>query len=237
MHAWLRVKGREFRSRLLLGAELYDSAKLIGEVLEAGGCDVFITTLDLGTGRSGVALSELSRFVDVDTFTWVGTTSFARSGDEALRTARLLRSSFGIEIVKLDVRDVANLPDGPATVTVAEQLLSEGFAVLPLVSAEPALVTRLAEAGCAAVRVVASPVGSGRGITDEGALRSVLAVATVPIVVECGIGSVAHAARALELGADAVLVNTAVAIAPDPPGMARAMRHAVLAGRLAAAAR
>ncbi|GAB2773614.1 beta/alpha barrel domain-containing protein [Amycolatopsis magusensis] len=236
MHAWLRVKGREFRSRLLLGAELYDSAKLIGEVLEAGGCDVFITTLDLGSGRAGVALSELARFVDVDTFTWVGTTSFARSGAEALKTARLLHESFGIEIVKLDVRDVANLPDGPATVTVAEQLLADGFAVLPLVDADPGLVTRLADAGCAAVRVVASPVGSGRGIVDERALLSVLEVATVPIVVECGIGSVAHAARALELGADAVLVNTAVATARDPAGLAAAMRHAVQAGRLSATA-
>ncbi|WP_232666904.1 hypothetical protein [Pseudonocardia sp. TRM90224] len=231
---WLDTPAGPLRSRLVLGIEQYPSAQLIADVLTAGGCDVFITTFDLRSRRSSVPLFDVAAVLDVETFTWVGTTSFARSEDEALRTVEMLHGSFAITTIKLDVRGEDNTPDVPATLRVARELCTQGFAVLPLVPADVAVVAELVDAGCAAVRLVASPVGSARGIADPVAMRLAIEAAAVPVVVECGIGSVAHAAQAMELGADAVLVNAAVVRAADPVRMAAAMRHAVLGGRLAA---
>ncbi|MEJ3659117.1 thiamine biosynthesis protein ThiG [Actinomycetes bacterium KLBMP 9759] len=231
---WLDTPAGPLRSRLVLGIEQYTSAQLIADVLTAGGCDAFITTFDLRSRRSSVPLFDVAAVLDVDAFTWVGTTSFARSEDEALRTVEMLHSSFAITTIKLDVRGGDNAPDVPATVRASRKLCAQGFTVLPLVPPDVGVVAELAGAGCAAVRLVASPVGSARGIDDPGAMRLAIEAASVPVVVECGIGSVAHAAQAMELGADAVLVNAAVVRAADPARMAAAMRHAVLGGRLAA---
>jgi thiazole synthase len=231
---WLSLRGRAFRSRLILGIEQYTDPALVGDVLRAGGCDVFITTFDLEQTRSSLLLSDLDEQVGLDGYTWIGTTSFARTRDDALLTARRLRQSYGIDIMKLDVRPADNLPHNAQTVTAARELVAEGFEVLPFVLPDPATAAALQEAGCAAIRVMASPVASGLGVTDEGALRETMAAVTVPVVVEGGLGTPAQVARAMELGADAVLVNTAVARAGDPALLARAMAHAVTAGRLAA---
>ena len=230
---WLVAGGHEFRSRLILGIEQYTSPELVGAVLAAGHCDVFITTFDQSNTRTSLLLSDLDDAMDLNSLAWIGTTSFARSCGEAVDTARKLRQSFGIDVMKLDVRNSDNMPDGAQTIRAAEQLLAEGFAVLPFVTADLDVTTRLAEIGCSAIRVMASPVASARGIVDETAVRRVIETLDVPVVVEGGLGTPEHVTAAMRLGAAAVLVNTAVAIAPDSALMAAAMWHAVAAGRLA----
>lgn len=234
---WLVAGGHEFRSRLILGIEQYTSPELVGAVLTAGHCDVFITTFDQSNTRTSLLLSDLDDAMDLTSFAWIGTTSFARSCAEAVDTARKLRQSFGIDVIKLDVRRPDNMPDGAQTIRAAEQLLAEGFAVLPFVTADLDVTTRLAEIGCSAIRVMASPVASALGIVDEIAVRRVIEALDVPVVVEGGLGTPEHVTAAMRLGAAAVLVNTAVAIAPDSARMAAAMWHAVAAGYLAAQAR
>jgi thiazole synthase len=228
---WLVIGEHSFRSRLVLGIEQYTSPELVGAVLEAGGCDVFITTFDLTNTRPSLLLSDLDQVVDLDRFTWIGTTSFARTKDEALRTVRALRDSFGIEIMKLDVRPADNLPHNAQTVTAARELVADGFAVLPFIRPDVDTALELQDIGCSALRVQTSPVASHRGIDDPDAVRAVIEAVDVPVVIEGGLGSPAHVVAAMELGATAVLVNTAVAVAASPERMATAMRHAVLAGQ------
>jgi len=230
---WLVIGDVHFHSRLIVGIEQYTSVELVADVLAAGGCDVFITTFDLSHERPSLMLSDLDRVMGLDHFIWIGTTSFARSMEEALATARVLRSTFGINIMKLDVRPAHNLPDNAQTVQAARKLVQEGFAVLPFISPDPDTAVALQDAGCAALRVLASPVGSYRGIDDAPTVRNVIDAVSIPTVVEGGIGTPAHVMSAVELGADAVLVNTAVAQAADPPRMAAAMRHAVLSAQYA----
>jgi thiazole synthase len=165
---------------------------------------------------------------------WIGTTSFARSKEDALLTARRLRESYGIDIMKLDVRPADNLPHNAQTVEGAAELIAEGFEVLPFILPDPKTAAALEEAGCVAIRVMCSPVASARGIVDEQAVRETMAAVSIPVVLEGGLGTPAQVVRAMELGADAVLVNTAVAQAPQPAVLAESMRFAVLAGRLAA---
>ncbi len=231
--AWLTVRGRAFRSRLILGIEQYTDPALVAAVLRAGDCDVFITTFDLEQTRSSLLMSDLDETVGLDAYVWIGTTSFARSLDDALLTARRLRQSYGIDIMKLDVRPSDNLPDNARTVTAARVLVAEGFEVLPFVLPDPATARELEAAGCAALRVMASPVGGGAGVTDERAVRETIAAVGIPVVVEGGLGTPAQVTRAMELGADAVLVNTAVARAGDPVALAAAMARAAAAGRAA----
>lgn len=231
---WLRVKSRSFRSRLILGIEQYTSAPLVGRVLEAGGCDVFITTVDLEQTRASLLISDLDDAAGLDRFIWIGTTSFARSKEDAIRTAQVLRGSFGIDIMKLDVRPADNVPDNQQTIEAARLLLDEEFAVLPFIRPDAETAATLERIGCCAIRVQAAPVASGLGLVDRRALREVIDAVSIPVVIEGGLGLPSHVAEAMELGADAVLVNTAVAQAADPVGMAAAMRLAVLAGRAAA---
>jgi thiazole synthase len=228
---WLTVKGSSFSSRLILGIEQYTSAELIADVLQAGGCDVFITTFDLDQDKPSILLTDLDAALDLDRFVWIGTTSFARGKADALLTARTLRTSLGIDILKLDVRPADNKPHNGQTVEAAQELLDEGFAVLPFILPDAQVAKELEAIGCSALRVMAAPVASGLGITDWDAIAEVIEAVDIPVIVEGGIGSAEHVVQAMAMGATAVLVNTAVAKAPSPARMARAMRHAVLAGR------
>lgn len=231
---WLRLGELTFRSRLLLGVEQYTDPAVVRDVLDASGADVFITTYDLERTRSSLLLSDLDREVDLARFAWIGTTSFAHSANDAVETSRRLRDSLGLDVIKLDVRDDSNMPDAAATVVAAKELLNDGFSLLPFILPDPATARVLEGMGCSALRLMASPVASYRGLVDEAALRSCIDAVGVPTVVEGGLGSTAHVSRAFEIGADAVLVNTMVARAPDPGRMARAVRHAALAGGFAA---
>lgn len=232
---WLRIGDREFRSRLLLGVEQYTEPGLVRAVLEGSGADVFITTYDLEQTRSSLLLSDLDREMDLDRYLWIGTTSFSHSAADAVATARQLRSTLGLDIIKLDVRDATNMPDAAATVTAARELLADGFSLLPFILPDVTTARTLTDMGCSALRLMAAPVASYRGIEDPTALSECIEAVDVPTVIEGGLGSPADVVRAFELGADAVLVNTLVARAADPVRMAQAVRHATAAGCLVSA--
>jgi thiazole synthase len=230
---WLDVAGHRLRSRVIIGIEQYDSAQAVGEVLVAAGADALITTVDTDNIRPSILLADLADTLPLSDFVWIGTTSFARSAEAAVRTAHVLNGSLGIKIIKLDVRDQDNMPDNELTLAAAEELLTQGtMELLPFIRPDLRAARELERAGCAAIRVMASPVGSGRGIVDVEAVREVIRSVSVPVIVEGGLGSAAHVAQALELGAAAVLVNTALLRVTDRVKLATAMRHAAIAGRL-----
>lgn len=230
---WLEIGQHKFRSRLIVGIEQYDSVQVVKDVLTATGADVFITTVDPDNRRSSLLLTDLDDALSLDRFIWIGTTSFSRSKESAIRTAHILRESWGIEILKLDVRGEDNMPDNKGTIEAAHQLRAEGMDLLPFILPDVATARALQDAGCAALRVMASPVASGRGIVDPDAVRAVIEAVDIPCVVEGGLGTAKHVADAMELGAAATLVNTALVRARDPLKMAEAMRHASTAGLLA----
>jgi thiazole synthase len=230
---WLTIGDYRFCSRIIVGIEQYTSIPLIRDVLEASGADVFITTVDPDGGRASLMLADLADEVPLEKYNWIGTTSFARSAESALRTVDILRETCGINVIKLDVRTSDNRPDNRQTIEVAQKLRADGIAVLPFIMPDVRDALALEEAGCAAIRLMASPVGSCRGIPDPAALRKVIESCHVPIIIEGGLGTAQHVARAMELGATAVLVNSALIKARHPLLMATAMRYAVTAGRLA----
>lgn len=230
---WLEIGERRFRSRLLVGIEQYDSVETVRDVLTATGADVFITTVDPDNRRSSLLLSDLDEVMPLENFIWIGTTSFARSKESALRTADILRNSLDIDILKLDVRGQDNVPDNRETVDAARELRAQGMELLPFILPELGIARELEDLGCAALRVMAAPVASGRGITAPAAIREIIDNVAIPVIVEGGLGSAKHVALAMEMGAAATLVNTALMRAQDPIKMAQAMRLASVAGRLA----
>jgi thiazole synthase len=230
---WLVLGGQAFRSRLIVGIEQYESVSQVRRVLEASGADVFITTIDLDQQRSSLLLADLADELPLDEFRWIGTTSFARSADSALATARMLRDCYGLTTIKLDVRSPDNLPDNAATIKAAETLRADGMDLLPFIVPDTADAWALEQLGCAALRIMAAPVGSGAGIPRPRELREVIESTELPVIVEGGLGTARHVMTAMELGAAAVLVNTALARAPRPELLAASMRHAAHAGRLA----
>ncbi|WP_326958699.1 nitronate monooxygenase [Amycolatopsis sp. NBC_01286] len=229
---WLVAGGVSFTSRLIVGIEQYADPRLVADVLAAGGCDVFITTYDPTGDRASLLLSDLDEAMDLTRYGWIGTTSFAYSAGEAVDTAKKLRDAFGIEVIKLDVRTPDNLPDGEPTVAAAKTLIGDGFSVLPFIRPDAGLAKRLVDLGAVALRVMASPVASARGVLDPDAVRAVIETVDVPVVAEGGLGTPEQVSEALALGADAVLVNTAIATARDSPATAAAMRRAVDAALL-----
>lgn len=230
---WLTINGRNLCSRVLVGIEQYSSIPLIQEVLEASGADVFITTVDPDGLRASLLLSDLADAIPLEKYTWIGTTSFARSAEGAIRTVEILRRMCDIDIIKLDVRDDDNRPDNEATVKVSRQLIADGLTVIPFIRPDLKVADTLQRLGCSAIRVMASPVASGQGILDATSIREIIEQSVIPVVVEGGLGTAHHVSQAMELGADAVLVNTALAKARQPGLMAAAMKHAATAGRLA----
>ncbi len=222
----LVIAGREFNSRLFVGTGKYPSPEILSKALDASGTDLVTVAL------RRVSLSEpdptLSA-IDFDKYLVVPNTSGAKDAEEALRLARLARSASGLDWIKLEVTPdpVYLLPDPYETQKAAEILVKEGFTVLPYIHADPTLSKRLEEIGCAAVMPLGSPIGSARGIKTEEFLNIIIEQAGVPVVVDAGLGMPSHAAKAIELGADAVLANTAIAVAKDPVMMAHAFKLAV----------
>lgn len=229
---WLVLGGRELTSRLLVGIEQYTSPAVVRQVLEVTGSQIFITTVDPDNRRSSLLLSDLDDELSLDRYLWVGTTSFARSAESAWRTVEILRDSYGIEVFKLDVRDGTNLPDNRATIETTGRLREAGYEVMPFILPDLDTARALESLGCSALRVMAAPVASGRGVPDPAPIRRIIDEVGIPVVVEGGLGSARHVTLAMELGAAAVLVNTALVQAKEPLTMAAAMRHAVSAGRL-----
>jgi thiazole synthase len=230
----LTIAGKQFGSRLFLGTGKYAGPEQTVAALDASGAELVTVAIRRLNLDDPNARTELD-FIDWSRYAVLPNTAGCRTVDEALLTARLGRSVTGSNWVKLDVIPDPKylLPDPVGTLRAAETLVAEGFVVLPYMHADPVLAKHLEEAGCATVMPLGSAIGSGQGILTLEEIRIIIENARVPVVVDAGIGAPSDAALAMEIGADAVLVNTAVARAHDPVAMARAMRLGVEAGRAA----
>jgi thiazole synthase len=232
MQDTLTIAARSFGSRLILGTGKYETFETMRAALVASGAEmVTVAVRRIDFDEPG---EDITSFVP-DEVLLLPNTSGCETAEEAVRTARLARAGGLPDWIKLEVIPDPRylLPDPVETLKAAEALVDEGFTVLPYVLPDPVLAKKLEEAGCATVMPLAAPIGSGRGLKLRDAIRIVIEQAEVPVVVDAGLGAPSHAAEAMELGADAVLVNTAVARADDPVAMAQAFRLAVEAGRTA----
>ena len=225
---------RHFRSRLLIGSGKYASFEQNLACAEASGAEIVTlalrrTKLDAPKGQG------LLDFISPERFTLLPNTAGCYSVEDALTTARLGRELLGTELVKLEViGDERTLfPENEALIEATRILVSEGFVVLPYTNDDPVACRKLEEAGASAVMPLGAPIGSGLGIQNANNLRIIREFATVPVIVDAGVGTASDAALAMELGADGVLMNTAIAGAQHPVQMAEAMYHAVVAGRQA----
>jgi len=232
--AKLKIADREFTSRLLVGTGKFGSNELMRDALVASGTEIVTVALRRAdiSGRAD-PFANILEFIDPKKFLILPNTSGARNAAEAVRLARLAAAAGLPKWVKLEIHPDARylLPDGVETLAAAEILVKEGFVVLPYINADPVLAKRLQDVGTATVMPLGSPIGSNRGIETRAQIEIIIEQATVPVVVDAGLGAPSQAAEAMEMGADAVLVNTAIAIASDPSRMANAFRKAVEAGR------
>jgi thiazole synthase len=234
--SYLTIAGRTFHSRLFLGTGKFPSNESMSDALAASGTEVVTVALrraDLTGGHDPQA--DILDYVDPEKYLLLANTSGAMNAEEAVRLARLAVAAGLPKWIKLEIHPDPTwlLPDPIETLKAAEILVKEGFTVLPYINADPVLAKRLQEVGTATVMPLGAPIGSNRGIATRDQIRIIIDQATVPVVVDAGIGAPSHAAEAMELGADAVLVNTAIAIATDPVRMAAAFQQAVQAGRSA----
>jgi len=227
----LIIAGRAFRSRLLLGTGKFSSPEMMKRAIEASGAE--IVTVALRRVELDNPQDSILSHIDTKRTLLLPNTSGARDAMEAVRLARLARAAGCEPWVKLEVTPDPQylLPDPVETLKAAEILVKEGFVVLPYINADPILAKRLEDLGTATVMPLGSPIGSNRGLKTRDAIQIIIEKSTIPVVVDAGLGAPSHAAEAMELGADAVLVNTAIAVAGDPELMARAFRKGVEAGR------
>jgi thiazole synthase len=231
----LRIADRVFRSRLILGTGKYPDAATMRAALEASGTEIVTVALRrVDLSKSGD--ENLVEAIDQDRYLLLPNTAGCYNAEEAVRTARLARELGGWNWVKLEViGDPKTLfPDNEELLRATATLVDEGFVVLPYAIDDPVLCRKLEELGAAAVMPLGAPIGSGLGIRNPANLRIIVEQASVPVIVDAGVGTASDATLALELGVDAVLMNTGVAGAKNPVRMARAMRLAVEAGWLAA---
>jgi thiazole synthase len=232
----LVIAGRSFQSRLFVGTGKFASNESMRDALAASGSELVTVALkraDLTGGKDPFA--NILEFLEADRYLILPNTAGAMNAEEAVRLARLARAAGLPNWVKLEIHPDPNylLPDPIETLKAAEILVKEGFVVLPYINADPVLAQRLQDVGVATVMPLGSPIGSNRGLDTRSQIEIIIEQARVPVVVDAGIGLPSHAAAALEMGADAVLVNTAIAIAADPIRIARAFAAAVQAGRTA----
>src|SRR5213593_1634731 len=232
----LVIAGREFRSRLLIGTGKFSSPEAMRDALAASGTQIVTVALrraDLSGKKDPFA--NILEFIDPNKYLLLPNTSGAMNADEAVRLSRLAVAAGLPKWVKLEIHPDPRylLPDPVETLKAAELLVKEGFTVLPYINADPVLAKRLQDIGVATVMPLGSPIGSNRGLQTRDQIRIIIEQATVPVVVDAGLGAPSHASEAMEMGADAVLVNTAIAVASDPNRMAVAFRMAVEAGRAA----
>jgi thiazole synthase len=230
----LVIGGKRFTSRLMLGTGKYRSMEEQNAAIEASGCEIItvaIRRLNLDNPNEKTLLD----YIDWTRYQILPNTAGARTAEEAIFTARLARELTGSNWIKVEVQPdpTSLLPDPIDTLRACETLVREGFVVLPYIGADPILAKRLEEIGCATVMPLGSPIGSGQGILTLDEIKLIIAQARVPVVVDAGLGVPSDAALAMEIGADAVLINTAIAQSGNPAMMARAMKLAVEAGRLA----
>lgn len=230
----LVIADRTFSSRLLLGTGKFPSNESMRDALEASGCEIVTVALrraDLSGAKDPYA--NILEFIDPQKYLLLPNTSGAMNAEEAVRLARLAAAAGLPMWVKLEIHPDPHylLPDPIETLAAAETLVKEGFTVLPYINADPVLARRLQDVGTATVMPLGAPIGSNRGIETRAQIEIILNQATVPVIIDAGIGAPSHAAEAIEMGAHAVLVNTAIAAAQDPVRMARAFKATVEAAR------
>jgi len=230
----LELGGRKFKSRLIVGTGKYKDFDETRRAVEESGAEI-VTVAVRRVNITDRKSENLLDYLDPKRYQILPNTAGCYTAEEAVRTCRLAREVGVGEMVKLEViGDQKTLfPDVPATIEAAKILVKEGFKVLPYVTDDPVTCLRLAEIGCAAVMPLAAPIGSGLGIRNPYNLAIIIEQAKIPVIVDAGVGTASDAAYAMELGCDAILMNTAIAGAKDPIAMARAMKLAVEAGRLA----
>lgn len=226
------LAGRTLRSRLIVGTGKYRDAEQTRACIQRSGAEIVTVALRRVDLK---AKDNLLQWIDRDAVTLLPNTAGCYTADEAVRTLRLARELGIADLVKLEVIGDPKtlLPDNEQTLKAAQILLDEGFTVLPYCSDDPIVCRKLEELGCAAVMPLAAPIGSGMGIRNPHNIRLIVEQAQIPVIVDAGVGTASDAAVAMELGCDAVLMNTAIAEAKDPEAMATAMRLGVQAGRMA----
>lgn len=232
----LVIAGREFRSRLMLGTGKFGSPEAMKQALAASGSEI-VTVALRRANLSGEKdpFADILEHIDAERYLVLANTSGAMNAEEAVRLAKLAEAAGLPKWIKLEIHPDPNylLPDPIETLKAAEILVKDGFTVLPYINADPVLAKRLQEVGVATVMPLGAPIGSNRGLSTRDQVRIIIEQATVPVVVDAGLGVPSHAAEAMELGADAVLVNTAIAVASDPSRMGQAFAMAVESGRMA----
>ena len=226
----LKIADRTFNSRLLVGTGKFSSIEIMRQAIDASGAEIVTVALrrvDLSNPRDN-----LMEAVNTDRYLLLPNTSGARDAEEAVRLARIARAAGCGLWVKLEVTPDPQhlLPDPIETLKAAEILVKEGFKVLPYINADPVLAKHLEEAGTVTVMPLGAPIGTNRGIKTKDAISIIIEQAQVPVVVDAGLGAPSHASEAMEMGADAVLVNTAISVARDPVAMAVAFKLGVEAG-------
>ena len=228
----LVIAGRELRSRLLLGTGGFTRLQTLADAIDSSGAElVTVAMRRLDPSAEGSVLDVIAdRGVQA-----LPNTAGCFTARDAVRTAKLAREALGTDWVKLEVigDERTLLPDAPELLAAAEELVDDGFVVLPYTSDDPVLARRLEDVGCAAVMPLGSPIGSGQGIANPANLTLIVEAAGVPVILDAGVGTASDAALAMELGCDAVLCASAISRATDPVAMSHAIRHAVLAGVLA----
>jgi thiazole synthase len=227
----LIIAGRRFKSRLMVGTGKFASNEAMVAAMEGSGCEIVTVALRrVDIENPG---DSLLSHIDRSRYLLLPNTSGARDAEEAVRLARLARAAGCEPWVKLEVTPDPYylLPDPIETLKAAEILVKEGFTVLPYINADPVLAKHLQEAGTATVMPLGAPIGTNKGVRTADSIAIIIEQAIVPVVVDAGLGAPSHAALAMEMGADAVLVNTALAVTPDPGAMAAAFRKGVEAGR------
>ncbi|MAP95912.1 MAG: thiazole synthase [Ponticaulis sp.] len=228
----LVIAGREFGSRLIIGTGKYETYEQNARAAEAAGVEM-VTVAVRRVNLTDKTQPRLTDHVSPETYTFLPNTAGCFTADDAIRTLRLAREAGGWSLVKLEVlSDQKTLyPDMSETLKAAELLIKDGFEVMVYCSDDPVYARRLEEAGCCAIMPLGSLIGSGLGIMNPVNIRLIVEQSRVPVIVDAGVGTASDAAVAMELGCDGVLMNTAIAEAKDPIRMARAMKHAVIAGR------
>ena len=229
----LVIAGREFNSRLFLGTGKFNNNNLMAEAIKASGTEmvtVAMKRVELEDKHDDL-LTNITQFADIQL---LPNTSGVRNAEEAVFAAQMSREAFGTNWLKLEIHPDPKylLPDPIETLRATEELARDGFTVLPYIQADPVLCKRLEEVGAAAVMPLGAPIGTNKGLLTRSLLEIIIEQSRVPVVVDAGLGLPSHAADAMEMGADAVLVNTAIAVATDPVEMARAFAKAVEAGRM-----
>jgi len=226
----LIIAGHRFSSRLIIGTGKFPSPEVMKAALEASGAEM--VTVALRRVDLSAPSDSMLNAINLDRYILLPNTSGARTAEEAVRLARLARAAGCGKWLKLEVTPDPRylLPDPVETLKAAEILVKEDFTVLPYINADPVLAKRLEDIGAATVMPLGSPIGSNQGIKTRTAIEIIIEQATVPVVVDAGLGAPSHAAEAMEIGADAVLVNTAIAVAGDPVAMAIAFKKGVQAG-------